>query len=130
MTSRILIPVLCAAFALALGCTVRRTPLVINDLALSARVEVTYDDAEPLVVDIPPCGRERLSVRPLHVQQIEVTSSGQQLMLADAEKIQDTRSRLTHLHVDVKAWLIKDRGVWPLRREELRGYDDRGGCSP
>ena len=128
MPSGKLMSVLCAA--LALGCAVRRTPLVINDLATPARVEVTYDDAEPLVADIPACGRQRLSVRPLSVLQIEVTSAGRQLMLADAEKVRDTRSRLTHLHVEVKAWLIKDRGVWPLRREELRSYDERGGCSP
>jgi hypothetical protein len=69
----------------------------------------------------------RLTVRPLKVQHIEVTSEGQQLLSADGEKIRATRDRLNHFHVDVKAWLIKDNGVWPLTREQLRGYDEKTG---
>jgi len=116
-----------AALALSIGCSVTRTPLVINDRPAPARVEVRYADSAPLVADIPGGERVKLTVRPLEVQHIEVTSEGEQLLSADGQKIRDTRDRLNHFHLDVKAWLIKDNGVWPLTREQLRGYDEKTG---
>lgn len=121
--------VIAATLAIALGCAgaVRRTPLIINDRAAPARVEVTYTDDAPLVADIPVGERVRLTVYPLKVEHIQVTSDGEQLLFADTEKIQDTRDRLARYHIDAEAWLIKDNGVWPLTREQLRGYDEKTG---